>query len=482
MASAVFVRLADLLGLPVDYAKLAACLVMSFVLSPILPRLPRAWMRHMMNMGVSALFLLGVLQLYRGVVHLLGASLFTYAAVYFRLGGAKYMPWIVFVACMAHMLYTHCVRELNHVPLTTIEISSMHMVLVMNLTSFAWSCRDGQLVAIDTLDEVQKAVRITQMPSLLAFLGYCFYFPGVLVGPSTRFRDYELWSTGELYAPATRPPRGRWAESLREVGTALVSLVLMVGFSEPFSYDRLIRADDVLHTWPLWHRILFVQGAGLVARFRFYGVWSLSNAACILSGLAYHGVDPATHHARWTRCKNVFVMQIELAHNWKEVLDAWNANTNMWLREAVYKRLAGQRKPGFGSFMGTFLASAIWHGIAPGYYLSFVTAALGQWLARRLRKSVRPLFYADVRRPDPSWTNMSEYTLAQIVYACVSNIVTMSSVCYAVIPFFVLTLRGSLQAFHAVAWHYHILIFGGLLAFQLGADKLLRPFSKVKRS
>ena len=68
MASAVFVRLADLLGLPVDYAKLAACLVMSFVLSPILPRLPRAWMRHMMNMGVSALFLLGVLQLYRGVV------------------------------------------------------------------------------------------------------------------------------------------------------------------------------------------------------------------------------------------------------------------------------------------------------------------------------------------------------------------------------------------------------------------------------
>ena len=256
----------------------------------------------------------------------------------------------------------------------------------------------------------------------------------------------------------------------------------MVGFSEPFSYDRLVRADDVLHTWPLWHRILFVQGAGLVARFRFYGVWSLSNAACILSGLAYHGVDPATHHARWTRCKNVFVMQIELAHNWKEVLDAWNANTNMWLRETVYKRLAGQRKPGFGSFMGTFLASAIWHGIAPGYYLSFVTAALGQWLARRLRKSVRPLLYADPRRPDPSWTNMSEYTLAQNVYACVSNIVTMSSVCYAVIPFFVLTLRGSIQAFHAVAWHYHILIFGGLLAFQLGADRLLRPFSKVKRS
>ena len=141
-------------------------------------------------------------------------------------------------------------------------------------------------------------------------------------GPSTRFRDYERSSTGERYAPATRPPRGRWAESLREVGTALVSLVLMVGFSEPFSYDRLIRADDVLHTWPLWRRILFVQGAGLVARFRFYGVWSLSNAACILSGLAYHGIDPATHHARWTRCKNVFVMQIALAHNMKEVLYA----------------------------------------------------------------------------------------------------------------------------------------------------------------
>ena len=70
MASAVFVRMADLLGLPVDYAKLAACLVMSFVLSPMLPRLPRAWMRHMMNLGVSGVFLLGVLQLYLSLIHI----------------------------------------------------------------------------------------------------------------------------------------------------------------------------------------------------------------------------------------------------------------------------------------------------------------------------------------------------------------------------------------------------------------------------
>lgn len=475
MWEAYFERVGSALSLPVDYAKLASCLVFSFILSPVLPNLPRAWMRHVMNIGVSAWFLLGILQLYTGVIHLVVACLATYFAVYFRIGGKAYMPWIVFVGCMAHMLYSHCARELNHVPLTTIEISAMHMVLVMNLTSFAWSCWDGQLRTLEECDDVQKVERVTQMPNLLEFFGYCFYFPGVMVGPSTRFHDYLRWANGSMYGPRTTPPPGRWVESLREVGIAVVSLILMTSTSAKFDYNRLIDPTDTVVYMPLWRRILFVQVAGLVVRFRFYGVWSLSNAGCVLSGLAFNGTDPATHKATWTRCKNVFVRHLEGAHNWKELLDAWNSNTNVWLRESVYKRLAGHKKPGFFAFMGTFLTSAIWHGIAPGYYLTFVTAALAQWLARMLRKSVRPIFYANTRDQDPTWKNMSRYTLMQNVYASVSNMLTISSVNYTVSSFFVLSLHGSLAAYRSVAWHYHILILGGLLAFQLGAGKALRP-------
>lgn len=192
----------------------------------------------------------------------------------------------------------------------------------------------------------------------------------MLVGPSTRFHDYEQWSKQQLYGARSQPPAGRFVEALREVGIAVISLALMV-YGASFDYLRLADHADSVYSWTLWQRILFIQGCGVVARFRYYGVWSLSNASCILSGLAFNGVDPKTGVASWTRCKNVFVHRLECSHNWKELLDAWNSNTNVWLRECVYKRLAGSRKPGFSAVMGTFVASAIWHGIAPGYYCTW---------------------------------------------------------------------------------------------------------------
>lgn len=352
----------------------------------------------------------------------------------------------------------------------------MHMVLVMNLTSFAWSCYDGQLRTEAECDKEQRYERITKMPSFLEFFGFCFYFPGVLVGPSTRFHEYQLWASGKLYGPRMVPPPGRIVESLREMFTAVLALVLMIWGSGTYSYMRLTDYSDAVHTWPLWKRWVFIQVCGLVARFQYYGVWSLSNAGCILSGLAYNGIDPVTNKTKWTRCKNVYVAKLEFAHNWKELLDAWNSNTNIWLRECVYKRLAGNSKPKFGSFMGTFLASAAWHGIAPGYYIAFVTAALCQWVARSLRKYVRPIFYADPRRPDPTWFTMGQYTLAQNVYATLSNFVTITSVNYAVISFFTLSLRNSLGAYRAVYWHYHILVLFGIAAFRLGLGKPLRAW------
>ena len=95
--------------------------------------LPNATLRHLLNISMSAFFLLGIMQLYEGTLHLVVAAIVSYLLVYMRIGG-RFMPWIVCVLAMAHMLYTHLVRELNHVPLTTIEISAMHMVLVMNLS------------------------------------------------------------------------------------------------------------------------------------------------------------------------------------------------------------------------------------------------------------------------------------------------------------------------------------------------------------
>lgn len=63
------------------------------------------------------------------------------------------------------------------------------MVLVIKLTSFAWSVHDGQVYNYNKTnikdDEKKKLQsrhqienRVTEMPGLLAFYGYVFFFGG----------------------------------------------------------------------------------------------------------------------------------------------------------------------------------------------------------------------------------------------------------------------------------------------------------------
>jgi hypothetical protein len=58
------------------------------------------------------------------------------------------------------------------------------------------------------------------------------------------------------------------------------------------------------------------------------------------------------------------------------------ADWQIWLRDCVYKRLVNKgQKPGTKQTLATFLTSAVWHGIEPGYYRAFPPGSVIQ-LAR----------------------------------------------------------------------------------------------------
>jgi lysophospholipid acyltransferase len=134
-------------------------------------------------------------------------------------------------------------------------------------------------------------------------------------------------------------------------------------------------------------RIWYLQLIGFSAHLKYYGIWKMSEGACVLSGLAFNGYFP-DGSLRWDRVTNISPLALETAQNSKEFLEAWNQNTNKWLRNYVYLRVTPRgKKPGFRSAMATFITSAVWHGFYPGYYLTFVTAGLVQTCG----KCTRPL-------------------------------------------------------------------------------------------
>jgi lysophospholipid acyltransferase len=82
--------------------------------------------------------------------------------------------------------------------------------------------------------------------------------------------------------------------------------------------------------------------------------------ASILTGFGFTGYGPSGE-SLWKGAANVNILSIELAPNFKVLLDSWNMKTNIWLRECVYKRVTPKgEKPGFRSSMTTFATSAVW--------------------------------------------------------------------------------------------------------------------------
>ena len=122
-------------------------------------------------------------------------------------------------------------------------------------------------------------------------------------------------------------------------------------------YVEYLLGDEFLKLGFL-SRVLYTYGFAFASRLKYYGAWSLSEGACILTGLGYNGVDAKTGKAKWDRVTNVEPLKLEFAENARALLESWNMNTNQWLKNYVYLRITPKgKKPGFRSTMGTFATS-----------------------------------------------------------------------------------------------------------------------------
>jgi len=157
--------------------------------------------------------------------------------------------------------------------------------------------------------------------------------------------------------------------------------------------------------------------------------------------------------------------------------------TNIWLRECVYKRVTPKgKKPGFRSSMLTFATSAFWHGIAVGYYLTFLLGGFIQPAGRLCRSYIRPLVFQPTlalkSNPD-SKSRLSaapEMPLAvrKRIYDVLGVACTILLVNYATAPFMLLSWSRSLEGWRRLGWYGHWMVFLCLLFFYGGGRAWLK--------
>ncbi|KFA65387.1 hypothetical protein S40285_00447 [Stachybotrys chlorohalonatus IBT 40285] len=455
------------IGASPDELKLIFSFLLSYPLAGLLKRVPDSapYQKNLFSISVSLFFLVGLFDLWDGLVTILISASGAYAIAYF-FRSSPYMPWMGFAFTMGHMSVSHIWRQMAESTPSTIDITGTQMVLVMKVSAFCWNVADGQLPE-EHLEGLQKDRMLKELPSLLDYAGYIFFFPSLLIGPAFDFAEYRRWLDTSMFDlpanfdPANKPPVRRKRKIPRSATPAVLKAVtgltwiaLYMFFGGRYDFHQL--TSDSFLQYGLVRRIWIMYMVNLTARFKYYGSWSLTEGACILTGLGYKGVDPVTGKVMWNRLQNIDPWAVETAQNPRGYLAGWNINTNNWLRNYVYLRVTPRgKKPGFRASLLTFGTSALWHGFYPGYYLTFILASLIQTAAKYFRRHVRPFFLDPVSgKPTPK----KKY------YDFVTYVVTQLTFSFATTPFLVLSLSGSMQAWARV-YFYAVLWTVGTLAF-----------------
>lgn len=87
------------------------------------------------------------------------------------------------------------------------------------------------------------------------------------------------------------------------------------------------------------YKLIYLNLAVLIIRFRYYGGFLLCESSTIAAGLSYNGKDPKTQTPKWNRIQSANPYEIELSTSVKVKIDNWNMSAQKWLRFYVYDRL-----------------------------------------------------------------------------------------------------------------------------------------------
>ncbi|EDN04600.1 MBOAT family protein [Histoplasma capsulatum] len=261
--------------------------------------------------------------------------------------------------------------------------------------------------------------------------------------------------------PAKRPQTRKKRKIPRSGRPAIVKaafgLVYIFGFLQ---FGRLYNVDFVLGDrylkYGLLRRVWILHMLGFTSRLKYYGVWSLTEGACILSGMGYNGFDPNTGKVSWNRLENVNPKDLETAPNPHTYLSSWNKNTNHWLKNYMYLRVTPRgKKPGFRASLATFATSAFWHGFHPGYYFTFILGAFIQTTAKNFRRNIRPFFLT----PDGSAP-----TPYKRFYDILTWLTTQLTLSFTAAPFVILHFKPSVHVWSSV-YYYGIVGIAASQAF-----------------
>uniref|UniRef100_UPI00358F2DDA lysophospholipid acyltransferase 7-like isoform X2 n=1 Tax=Myxine glutinosa TaxID=7769 RepID=UPI00358F2DDA len=352
--------------------------------------------------------------------------------------------------------------------------NAMQLILTLKLVSLANEVRDLSLlqkVEDKAVGRPSTVLALRRMPTIWEMWCYCYCYVGLLTGPFYRFRTFDDWvnQPHSVSIPTWRP-------LLQRVRYAPVFGVLFLISARFFPANAAL--SDEFYESGFAFRLFYMVPVFFAFRMRFYVCWLLAEAGCIAAAL---GAYPKRARAKpgagpimelestsseaegpveydFDTIKNIDCYSADFCVRVKDGMRYWNMSVQWWLAQYIYK--TAPFRPYILRSVWTMLVSAFWHGIHPGYYLSFLTIPLCLAAENAMEKAVRD------RLP----------THRRAAFDWVHWFLKMRAYDYMCMGFVLLSLQDTLRYWHSIAFVMHVVpsacaVFAWLLLAWRGSSR-----------
>ncbi|XP_047200811.1 lysophospholipid acyltransferase 2 [Girardinichthys multiradiatus] len=443
--------ISEIINLPLDQVNFVACQLFALLMA--------VWFRIYLHPSKTSPFIRHVVATLLGLylalfcfgwysVHFLVQSGLSYGVMIFA--SLEHMHKYCFIVTLGYLILCQITRVyVFDYGMYSADFTGPMMVITQKITSMAFEIHDGLTKRREgQLTPSQKYLAISRMPSLLEYLSYNCNFMGILAGPTSSYNDYMAFIEGTSYQRrhqenANGKENGKVKKTepspkhavVSKLCTCAISLATYLSLYRLLPVDYSIN-DDFVKSTPFYLQVIYLYLAMLALRPKYYFVWTLADAINNAAGFGFNGYD-TDGSPQWDLISNLRILDIEFATSFKLFLDNWNIQTAQWLKRVCYERCP------VNPTAATFLLSAMWHGVYPGYYLTFVTGIGMTMAARAVRHNIRPYFLV---------TDSHKRIYDVITWVC-----TQVAISYTVVPFVLLAVGPSLKFYSSWYFCLHLL-------------------------
>ncbi|XP_064623281.1 lysophospholipid acyltransferase 7-like [Lineus longissimus] len=304
----------------------------------------------------------------------------------------RYCHIASFIWCFSYLAFFR-MTEIFGLPKMSGVVNAVQLLLTLRMVGLAFEVNESReykkkLKKEEGNEELKLTVEYRDVdPSIPDMIMYGYCYIGLFTGPYFRYRTYH-----DMLHLKNSPKIDVVPALLAKIKVLPLSFAIFLLTAHYF--DLEFASTEEFQERPFWYRLFYMVMVWLWFRTRMYCAWILAELVCVSSLLgAYPAVslprcgqgptdlkalkalsDKDTEDIDYSfeTIRNIDIHGCELAPGVRGGMKAWNKSVQYWLAAFVYRKFPMKSI----RTTVTMAVSAYWHGLHPGYYLSFLSMPL----------------------------------------------------------------------------------------------------------